>query len=258
VRFRSRLSALERGLRGLFRLRLSRRANGLAGGLAIFLGVALLADAVVTVAWRDPITAVFAQQRQKALDKELKKTERAPLSASTLALVRNAETKEERLAALAKHLRVRSEVGDPLGRIAIPRIDAKYVFVAGTGEKSLKKAPGHYANTALPGQPGTVAIAGHRTTYLAPFRRLDRMRRGDRVQLTMPYGRFSYRVDGSWVVSPSHTAVLRPARYDRLVLTTCTPLFSAKRRIVVTARLVRATLGGPIADQIPLAPTAPL
>jgi len=223
----------------------------------MLLGVALVGDAVATVVWRDPITALFAQQRQKALDKELKAAERAPLLPSTLALVKHAETREGRFAALAADLRARSRTGDPIGRLEIGRIDTRFVVVSGSGDASLKKGPGHYANTALPGQGGTVAIAGHRTTYLAPFRKLDRMRRGDRVRLTMPYGRFTYRVTGTQVVSPSHTAVLRNTGQERLVLTTCTPLFSAKRRIVVSSRLEHATFRGRI-PQTPLAPRAPL
>ncbi len=255
---RNGLAAAGAALKRLRRIRLPPRASGFGGGLAILVGLALIGDAIVTVAWRDPITAVFAQERQKALDEELRAAEGAPLPVSTLALVKDAESEEQRIATLAADVRGRAQAGDPLGRIEVARMDAKFVFVAGTGNKSLKKAPGHYAGTVLPGERGTVGIAGHRTTYLGPFRRLNRMRRGDRVKLTMPYGRFSYRVEGQRVVSPQHTAVLRPTRRDQLVLTTCTPLYSAKRRIVVTARLERASLRGPLRRQTPLLPVAPL
>jgi sortase A len=248
---------VERALAGLPRPRLSARASGFAGGLAIILGVALLADAVVTVAWREPITAVFAQHDQKVLERELSKVERAPLSASTLALVKEASSKEQLLATVAHDTRARTKPGNALGRLEIDRIDRRFVFVAGTGEKSLKKAPGHYAGTVLPGERGTVGIAGHRTTYLAPFRKLNKMKKGDRVTLTMPYGRFSYAVNSIQVVSPSHIQALRHTRQDKLVLTTCTPLHSAKRRIIVTARLKRSVVRGPI-RQTPLLPVAPL
>jgi sortase A len=236
----------------------SRRASGFAGGLAVFLGFALIADAVATVVWQDPITAVFAQQRQKELSKELDAIEREPVAASTIALVKNAITKEKRMALLGADLRHRSEAGDPLGRISIPRMDKKFVFVAGTGLESLEKGPGHYGNTWLPGERGTVGIAGHRTTYLAPFRRLDRMRMRDPIIVTMPYGRFTYRVESIQVTSPSQTAVLRPVGYDRLVLTTCTPPHSAKRRLIVMARLDRATSRGPTINQTPVPPGSPL
>jgi sortase A len=244
--------------RARLRGRMRRQAFGLAGGLMMCLGVVLVTNAALTLAWQDPITAMFAQQRQKALANELAAAERAPIAASTLALVKNAQTKKQRLAVLAADLGGRAGPGDPLGRIEIPKIDKRFVFAAGTGGETLQKGPGHYAGTALPGQRGTVAVAGHRTTYLAPFRRLDRMRRGDRITLTMPYGRFSYSVEDSRVVSPTHTAVLQPPRGNRLVLTTCTPVFTAKRRLIVTARLERESLTGPTVRQIPLPPAPPL
>jgi sortase A len=236
----------------------SRRASGFAGGLAILLGFALMADAVATVVWQDPITAVFAQQRQKELDRQLTEIERAPVDASTLKLVKNAITKEKRMALLAEHIRRQSKAGAPLGRISIPRLDKKFVFVGGTGLDSLKKGPGHYGGTWLPGQRGTVGIAGHRTTYLAPFRRLDRMRMRDRIVVTMPYGRFTYKVESTQVVSPSRTTVLRSVGHDRLVLTTCTPPHSAARRLIVMAKLDSAAERGPTIPQTALPPRAPL
>jgi len=158
---------------------------------------------------------------------------------------------------LAKHYASQTKPGDPLGRISIGRTHTNFVFVAGTGEGSLKKGPGHYAGAALPGQNGTVAIAGHRTTYLAPFRKLNQLHPGDAVVLTMPYGRFTYGVEGTRVVSPTNTRVLRHVRHDRLVLTTCTPLFSAAKRLVVTARLQHATPRGAAAKVTPLPLRAP-
>jgi sortase A len=83
---------------------------------------------------------------------------------------------------------------------------------------------------------------------------LDRLSRGDEIVLTMPYGRFAYTVEGSVVVSPSKGSVLRPANHDRLVLTTCTPLFSAAKRLVVTAReKSQVPLGAAVGDPFPRA-----
>jgi sortase A len=250
--------AIDGVLRQPPRLRFSRRSSGFLGGLVLCIGVVLLLDALVTVVWQDPLTAVFAQQEQKALSKKLAAAEKAPLPPSTLALVRKAQSDPQRMALLAGHLRVRTAAGAPLGRIAIPGIGVNFVFVSGSGEGSLKKGPGHYARSLLPGERGTVAIAGHRTTYSAPFRHLDKLHRGDRITLTMAYGRFSYSVEGSRVVSPSHTSVLRHVRHDRLVLTTCTPLFSAAKRIVVTAALRKATPRGAAIQLTPTPPVAPL
>ena len=237
------------------RFRLSRRTSGFVGGLVLLLGVVLIVDALITVLWEDPLTAVFTQQEQKALKKKLAAAEQAPLPPTTLALVKKAGSEKERMAVLAAHARTSTPAGDPLGRLAIPRIGSNFVFVSGTGTDSLKKGPGHYADTSLPGEPGTVAIAGHRTTYAAPFRRLDRLRPGDAITLVMTYGWFIYGVEGTRVVSPSNTSALKPVGHDRLVLTTCTPEFSAAQRIVVTARQISAVPRGQAFPQlIPIAP----
>jgi sortase A len=113
-------------------------------------------------------------------------------------------------------------------------------MVQGVGTSALRKGPGHYSDTPLPGQPGTVAVAGHRTTYLAPFRAIDRLRRGQPLVLEMPYGRFVYRVEKKRIVPPTATEVKRRVGYDQLVLTACHPLYSAAQRIVVFGRLERA------------------
>jgi sortase A len=83
-----------------------------------------------------------------------------------------------------------------------------------------------------------VAIAGHRTTYGAPFRRVDQLATGDRIEVSMPYGRFAYSVERRRIVPPTATWVTQRVRYDRLVLSACHPKYSAAKRIVIFARLV--------------------
>ena len=151
------------------------------------------------------------------------------------------------MAFAARALGRRSEPGDPLGRIRIPSIGVSDVFVEGTGTAELRKGPGHYPATPLPGQRGTVAIAGHRTTYGAPFHNLDDLDRGDRIELVMPYGRFEYRVERSRIVPPTELSVTDRVDHDRLVLSACHPLYSAAQRIVVFAKLVSAEARGPAA-----------
>ena len=109
-----------------------------------------------------------------------------------------------------------------------------------TAAETLRKGPAHYPDTALPGQGGTVAVAGHRTTYLAPFRSIDELRRGQPIVVTMPYGRFTYRVERARIVEPTALWVTRRAAHERLVLTACHPLYSAEQRIVVFARLTQS------------------
>ena len=124
-----------------------------------------------------------------------------------------------------------------MGHISIPRIGASYLVVQGTDAGSLERGPGHYPGTTLPGLGQTVAIAGHRTTYLAPFRHIDALRPGDRIVLRMPYGRFVYVVQFHRIVAPTAWWVTRNVGYERLVLSACNPLYSAAQRIVVFARL---------------------
>jgi sortase A len=100
---------------------------------------------------------------------------------------------------------------------------------------SLKQGPGHYSGTALPGAGSTVGIAGHRTTYLAPFRRIDELESGDEIFVKMPYARLRYEVDKARVVEPTQVGVVRRRPSERLVLTACHPLYSAAQRYVVFA-----------------------
>jgi LPXTG-site transpeptidase (sortase) family protein len=117
--------------------------------------------------------------------------------------------------------------------------------VEGTDEADLQKGPGHYTGSALPGQHGNSAIAGHRTTYGAPFNRLDNLVPGDTVVATTPNGAFLYVVTAKMVVAPSQSSVVEDYGDDRMTLTTCTPEFLATQRLVVVARLMGAISTSP-------------
>jgi sortase A len=215
------------------------------GTVVALLGVLLLADAVLALTWREPVTAVLGDRAAAQLPARLEATT-ARLDRRLTGRIDAVVAPQARMALAARALAEQASPGDALGRITIPRIDARFTVVQGTAAADLRAGPGHYPSTALPGEHGTVGLAGHRTTYLQPFRHLDAMRRGDRVIVAMPYGRFTYVVSGSRVVAPSQVAVLaRAAGAERLVLTACHPLFSAAQRLVVTARLAGATPLGP-------------
>jgi sortase A len=212
----------------------------------IVVGALLLADAAATLLWQEPLSALYGRIQQDKLDDRLAAIERAPLAAVDQRALQRLDA-SRRLAFSARALARRSENGDPLGRIRIPKIGVSDVFVEGTDAGDLRRGPGHYPATPLPGQRGTVAIAGHRTTYGAPFHDVDDLRRGDRIELTMPYGRFTYRVERTRIVAPTATDVTDRVGYDRLVLSACHPLYSAAERIIVFARLERAEARGPTA-----------
>jgi sortase A len=130
--------------------------------------------------------------------------------------------------------------GSAVAIIRIPKIGANDAVVEGVGVDDLKKGPGHYPHTPLPGQAGNAAIAGHRTTYGAPFYRLNELSAGDDIFVTTRDGTYDYKVAFSNSVSPGDVAVLDPTFDNRLTLTTCTPRFTATKRLVVVSRLIGA------------------
>jgi sortase A len=135
------------------------------------------------------------------------------------------------------------ENGDAMGFIRIDKIglgtgDPEAV-VEGVDVDDLRQGAGHYPTTPMPGQEGNTAIAGHRTTYGAPFRKIDELRRGEPVNVDMPDGRFVYRVQRTKIVDDQDLSVLGEVGYQRLVLSACHPLYSAAQRVIVFARFVR-------------------
>jgi len=187
-----------------------------AAAVMMVSGVLLIGDAGATLLWQEPVSWYLVQSQQTKLEEALASP---PARARVIA---------------KKPLK-----GDAIGKITIPAIKLKKYVVQGTDTASLRKGPGHYPSTPLPGQRGTAAIAGHRTTYGAPFRHLDSLRRGDRIVVDMPYGRYVYIVQRLKIVNPSDLAILKRRSYNRLVLSACHPLYSAAQRIIAFARLKR-------------------
>jgi sortase A len=199
------------------------------GTALVVVGLLVLADVAVTMAWQEPVSALRAGRAQHRLAGELRQMELAAPAART----------RPPLAAAARRFARSRHAGDAVAQLRIPRIELRTVVVRGTAAADLREGPGLLDGTPLPGQHGTTAIAGHRTTYGAPFRHLDALRSGDTIDLRLPYGAFRYAVEGTRIVDPGDLSVLRRVHHDRLVLSACHPLFSAARRIVVVARLVR-------------------
>jgi sortase A len=205
----------------------------------IVTGTLLVADALLTVVWQEPVSALYARITQDSLGGDLRTLEQGGPTALESRALRALRGQERRTRYLARSLKRRTDEGDAAGRIRIPKIGADFVVLDGTGAAALRKGPGFFPQTPFPGTGGTVAIAGHRTTYGAPFRRIDDLRRGDRISVDMPYARFEYRVERTRIVPPTAIEVIRRVGYDRLVLSACHPLYSAAQRIVVFSRLVR-------------------
>jgi sortase A len=217
--------------------RRSRRALRALSSVLIVAGALLLADAATTLLWQEPVSAIYTRLQQSRLSDQLAELEQAPLQPVEQRALETIEDPARRLAFRARALERRIDPGDAMGRIRIPDVGVSEVIVQGTGAGDLRKGPGHYPDTPFPGERGTVAIAGHRTTYGAPFRKLDELDPGDRIELAMPYGHFTYQVERTRIVPPTALWVTDRVRFDRLVLSACHPLYSASQRIVVFARL---------------------
>jgi sortase A len=215
----------------------------------IISGALLLLDAGMTLAWQEPVSALYARVTQDRLGGDLQALEVAAPTRLERRALKGLRTQPRRTAFLARSLKRRLKEGDAAGRVRIPAIGASYVVVDGTHPDSLRKGPGFFPEAPYPGARGTAAIAGHRTTYAAPFRRVDDLERGNRVIVEMPYGRFTYEVERTRIVKPDAMWVIQRTSYDRLVLTACHPLYSAEKRIIVFARLVRSEPRGAATKQ---------
>jgi sortase A len=203
-------------------------------------GVLMLADAGLTLAWQEPVSAFLASQQQSALAGELDRHAHS-LDAAKAATVSQKDVRK-RIRALAGQWRRGVKSGDPVGRIRMPTIGRHYVVIQGTSTAPLRKGPGHYPKTPMPGESGTVAIAGHRTTYGAPFRTIDKLKPGQPIELDMPYGKLTYTVERTRIVPSTALWIThRVPGPERLVLSACHPLYSASHRIVVFARLSAET-----------------
>jgi sortase A len=212
-----------------------RRTARIAGAALIAAGVLTLAWTLVVWRWQDPFTALYTHWEQRGLARQLDRelAQFRPLRAG-----HNLAAEEQSVARAATRFRRESRRGQAIGRITIGRLGLNMVLVNGTDHDSLMKGPGRDLRTYMPGQNRLVYIAGHRTTYLAPFSHIDAIRPGDIVRLEMPYGTFIYRAYAHRIVSAGDLAVLRSPRHELLELQACHPRFFASHRYIVYARLV--------------------
>jgi sortase A len=213
-----------------------RRWVRVLGTLLIVAGVLTLAWALVVWQWQDPFTALYTKWRQHQLASQYQ--ERAQGFSETIAHASPA-AEQRSIARAARRYRLTSKRGEAIGRIRVPRMGINMVLVNGTDHDTLKKGPGRDLRTFMPGENRLVYIAGHRTTYLAPFSHIDSLRTGDRVTLEVPYGRFVYSVTRHRIVKATDLSVLRSPRHEVVELQACHPRFFASHRYIAYARLVR-------------------
>lgn len=220
-------------------------------------GVGLLAFVLITVVWGDPFTSIAEKGEQQQLSRQL-----ATFTEQGSDLRGEATLDPELTRATAARLRKRLPLGAPIARIKIPKIGVDKIVVNGARDQDLDKGPGLYEQTPPPGSGRAVAIAGHRTTHGAPFLNVDKLERGDKIVVTMPYGQFTYTVQRTQIITPTdwswlafgsaeptkaaRDAVARTRQCvgscEHLVLTACHPKYSAARRIAIYARLTSVRL----------------
>jgi sortase A len=220
-----------------------RRAVRVLGSLLLAAGAFVLVWAGVIYFWQDPLTALYTkyQQHHLASSYSALASHYRPVT-----LPISPEAEQRAIAAEARRYRLSVTEGEGIGRLRVPRLGLSMVLVNGTSTASLERGPGRDPRTFMPGERQLVYIAGHRTTYLAPFSHIEKLRAGDLVTIQVPYGEFIYRVRFHRVVDASDLAVLHSHGREVVILQACHPRFFATHRYLVYAYPVRVVpRGGP-------------
>jgi len=212
----------------------------ITGAVLVGAGVLGLAWALLVWQWQDPITALYTTYQQHRLAASYNQTFDAYRAAAVPVVDRRVNLEAERrlIGLEARRYRRTLRTGQPVGRLRVPRLGLSIIVVTGTDESSLEKGPGWYTGTRLPGEGELIYIAGHRTTYLAPFANIDALGRGDAVILELPYATFLYRVTGHVVVPANDTGRLKSKGFEVVALQACHPRFFATHRYIAYARPV--------------------
>ena len=227
-----------------------RRLVRILGTLMIVAGVGALAWAFTVWKWEDPFTATLNYYEQRQLAKTFDRRLEEGRPVGTIASVADVRTTLPRSAV---EWRLSLKRGDPVGRLRIPRLGLSEIVVNGTDRDTLKRGPGRYLGSAMPGERKLVYIAGHRTTYGAPFSRIDKLEKGDRVFLELPYATFEYTITGHRIVGANEMSVLESKGREQLLLQACHPRFFATQRYIVYAKPI--SVSPPDGKPIPLATT---
>jgi sortase A len=218
----------------------TRRVARITGTLMLVGGVAVLVWVLVVWRWQDPFTALYTTWKQHQLSQSYDrraKAYRLPEPSPKTAAARVVSAGQIR--GEARRYRLASKRGQAVGRLHVPRLGLNMVVVDGTDHDSLMKGPGLDRRSYMPGEGQLVYIAGHRTTYLAPFAHIERMKAGDSVTIEVPYGTFHYRVFTHRIVQADDLAVLHSRGREIVELQACHPRFFASHRYIVYARLTR-------------------
>jgi len=215
------------------------------------IGVGLLGLAWVATVWlwQDPFTALYTRWEQRGLAHQYAQLLRSRSWEPRAVAQKTADghpskaTIAREVAQEAANYRRATHPGEAIGRLVIGRLGLHMILVDGTDHNSLTKGPGRDPRSYMPGQHRLVYIAGHRTTYLAPFSNIDAIRVGDYITIQVPYGTFVYRATGHEIVPATDLAMLRSPHHELLRLQACYPRYFATQRYIVDARLVAVKTG---------------
>ena len=209
------------------------------GTLLLVVGIGVLAWAATVYLWKDPFTTAYTAYEQRRLESNLEdqfegwRPSRRPVAQPGEPAPRKDDVSRE-----AKRFRLASEDGDAVARLRVPRLDVDVVVVNGTSTGDLRRGPGRHMDTFMPGEGELVYVAGHRTTYGAPFSDIDELEAGDEIAVELPYGTVDYRVTRHRIVDDNDLSVLESRGREELVLQACHPRFFASQRYLVYARPV--------------------
>ena len=211
------------------------------GTVLLVIGVGILAWTATVLLWKDPFTTAYTAYEQRRLESNLDRAfeswtpARDPVSRPP----QNPKPRpSDDLSREAKRFRLAAKNGDAIARLRVPRIGLDVVVINGTSVGDLRRGPGRHEQTFMPGEAQLVYVAGHRTTYGAPFSNIDALDPGDEIALELPYGTVEYRVTGQRIVDDNDLSVLESRGREELVLQACHPRFFASQRILVYARPV--------------------
>ncbi len=209
------------------------------GTLLLVIGIGVLAWAATVYLWKDPFTTAYTAYEQRRLASNLDSAfdEWRP-AADPVSETGNTPPSRDDVSREARRFRLASDDGDPIGRLKVPRLDLSIVVVNGTSTSDLRRGPGRHEDSFMPGEGELVYVAGHRTTYGAPFSAVDELEPGDTITVELPYGTVEYRVTRHRIVDDNDLSVLESRGREELVLQACHPRFFASQRYLVYARPV--------------------
>ena len=218
------------------------------GTLMIVVGLLGGAWVITVWQWMDPFTALYTMYRQHELshqyDHRAAEWRHSRHGAARTQPAISLDGVRAQLLADARRYRHMTHEGDAIGKIVVPRLGLNMVLVDGTSEASLERGPGRDLRTYMPGQNRLVYIAGHRTTYLAPFGHIEQLGPGDTITLEVPYATIRYSVTGHRIVPAGDVSRLNSPKHEVVVLQACHPRFFATHRYLVYALPRAVTIGG--------------